>query len=126
MDKVRILTIDDSPDMLYLEKMMLEREGYEVFTADSAKTALEMIPNISGLNLILCDIQMENMDGLEFVKNLEKNYQQVFIDTPVVLVTALDVQPEAKVAGFIRKLSDIDEFTEKVKSFLSAQQASLQ
>jgi len=74
MDKVKILTIDDSPDNLFLEKLVLEREGFEVFTADNATSALEMIPKIPNLSLILCDVQMDNMDGLQFVKRLETDH----------------------------------------------------
>lgn len=119
LDKAKILTIDDSPDMLYLEKMVLEAEGFEVFTADNAKAALEMLPHLHDISLILCDVQMDNMDGLEFVKTLEENHRDVFNETPVVLVTALDIPPEAKVAGYIRKPSDLNDFVSKVKSFLS-------
>lgn len=117
--KTKILAIDDSPDMLYLEKIALEREGFEVITVRSAEAALEMIPSLENIGLILCDVQMENMDGLEFVKNLEKDHRKVFNETPVVLVTGLDKPPEAKVAGYIRKPTDLEEFTAKVKSFLS-------
>ena len=116
-EKIKILVIDDSPDTLYLEKMALEREGFEVITADNAEAALEMIPSLENISLILCDVQMENMDGLEFVKNLEKDHRDVFNKTPVVLVTGLDKPPVAKVAGYIKKPFDLDEFTAKVKSF---------
>jgi len=122
MRKVKILTIDDSPDMLVLEKILLEREGFEVFTANNALSALEMIPNIHDLGLILVDVQMDNMDGLEFVKHLEADHQRVFRDTPVVLVTALDKAPEAKVAGCIRKISNLDEFVSKVRNFIFSAQ----
>lgn len=124
MNKAKILAIDDSPDMLFLEKTALEREGFEVFTADSAKTALEMIPRISDLSLILCDVQMENMDGLDFVKSLEKNYHDIFTKTPVVLVTALDTLPKAKVAGYIHKISDLNKFSDQVKSYVVTHQKS--
>ena len=119
LQKVKILAIDDSPDMLYLEKMALEREGFEVITVSNAEAALEMIPTLDKISLILCDIQMETMDGLEFVKNLEKNHREVFNETPVVLVSGLDNAPKAKVAGYIQKPTDLDDFTARVKSFLS-------
>lgn len=118
LEKAKILTIDDSPDMLYLEKMALEREGYEVIAVDNAKAALEMIPSLQKISLILCDIQMDNMNGLEFVKSLEKDHQAFFSETPVVLVTGLDSPPDANVAGYIQKPSDLKEFAAKVKSFL--------
>ena len=123
-EKTKILTIDDNPDMLYLEKMVLEREGFEVITAPNAAAALEMIPQLHDISLILCDVQMENMDGIDFVKKLEENYQDIFNVTPVVLVTALDSPPEAKVAGYIRKPSDLEEFAAKVKSFLLPQEST--
>lgn len=124
LDKPKILTIDDSPDMLYLEKIVLEREGYEVFTADSAESALQMLPNIPDLSLILCDVQMDNMDGVEFVKVLEEKHQDIFNETPVVLVTGLDSPPKANVAGYISKPSDVDEFLSNVKRFLFSSETS--
>lgn len=117
--KTKILAIDDSPDMLYLEKIALEREGFEVITVNNAEAALEMIPSLENISLILCDVQMDHMNGLEFVKSLEREHRDVFNTTPVVLVTGLDNQPQANVAGYIHKPTDIDEFAAKVRSFLS-------
>ena len=118
MNKPKILTIDDSADMLFLEKIILERNGFEVFTANSGLTALEMIPNISDLSLILVDVQMERMDGLQFIKELASKHSQVFKDTPTVLVTGMDDAPKANVAGYIKKVSDLAEFVSQVKSFI--------
>ena len=120
MDKAKILTIDDSLDMLFLEKPVLEREGFEVFTANNVVCALEMIPNIPGLSLILCDVQMDVMNGLQFVERLEADHKLVFENTPVVLVTALEAAPKAKVAGYIRKITDLNEFAARVRSFIFA------
>ncbi len=125
MDKAKILTVDDSPDMLFLEKMILEQEGFEVLTANNGKTALEIVSKNSDLSLILCDVQMETMDGLEFVARLKADHERIFNETPVVLVTGLDEAPRVKVAGIIQKNMGLDDFAATVKSFVVSKKSRL-
>lgn len=118
--KEKILTIDDDVDLLFLEKLLLEREGYEVFTSLSGKLALEMIPKIPNLGLILCDVEMDQMDGGEFVRHLEEEYNPVFKRTPVVLVTGTDKPPKAHVAGYIQKSAGLSDFAAQIRGFMTS------
>lgn len=122
--KEKILTIDDDAEMLFLEKILLEREGFEVFTSKSAELALDMIPQIPDLNLILCDVEMDKMNGIEFIIRLESRYQGILSRTPVVLVTSHDVPPVTHATGYIRKGTRLADFVEKVRGFM-AEPASL-
>ena len=61
---VKILLVDDEPDILEIVGYNLKNEGYQVYTAknglEALKTAKKIIPN-----LILLDIMMPEMDGIE-------------------------------------------------------------
>lgn len=114
----RILAIDDCEDILILEQLALEREGFEVLTAASGKEALDLIPAIGKLDLILVDVHMDKMSGPEFLESLKKMYPDVAAQVPLVLVTGLNEPPPSLAVGWIRKLTDLDEFVASVKSFL--------
>jgi CheY-like chemotaxis protein len=118
LDKKKILVIEDSADTRMLEKIALEYEGFEVFTASDGLAALKLIPQLPKLDLILVDVQMEGMSGTEFIERLETDYQNIYENTPIAFVTGLAEPPPIKVTGFIRKVSDLDDFIGKVKSFI--------
>jgi hypothetical protein len=60
-----ILVVDDDFDTLTLQKIVLELEGFKVFTAQSGTEAFAVLSKIDDLNLILLDMQMEDMSGTE-------------------------------------------------------------
>ncbi len=80
-----ILVVDDVPDNVDILQMRLESQGYEVVTAADGVEALqktrELLPD-----LVLLDIMMPKMDGIETVKRLKADASLPFI--PVILVTA--------------------------------------
>ena len=84
-DPPLILVVDDVPDNIDILQMRLESQGYEVATAADGIEALEktraLIPD-----LILLDIMMPKLDGIETVKRLKADDTLPFI--PVILVTA--------------------------------------
>jgi len=81
--KSKILLVDD--DVLILEsvKTSLELKGYEVFTAENGEDALSIYKK-SPVPLVLTDIQMPVMDGVELVKNLLE-----FEEKPLILVQSI-------------------------------------
>lgn len=81
----RILVIDDLPENVFLLQDRLETEGYEILTAYDGKTGINKA--ISELpDLILLDVMMPEMNGIEVCKILVSNPSTVNI--PVILVTA--------------------------------------
>ena len=74
---VRVLVLDDEPFMLKLLGQMLANQGYtQVTTCDSGQRALDLLdgPNYAA-DLVLCDLNMPEMDGIEFVRKLvERHY----------------------------------------------------
>lgn len=116
----KILVIDDSRDLLSLQKMLLELEGHEVFTASSGKKAFEVLDAIGEPDLILLDMQMPEMSGQQFMASLDAKTPEVQDRYPIVIMTAQETPPESRAIGFINKMVSSDEFIEKVEHYLCA------
>jgi CheY-like chemotaxis protein len=84
MKKLKVLIVDDTETILLFEKMMLGRLGYEIVMARNGQEALDVALRDS-LDLILLDIMMPVMDGLEACRRLKSNPQTQNI--PVIMVT---------------------------------------
>src|SRR6266404_7018303 len=84
-DPPLILVVDDVPDNIDILQMRLESQGYEVVTAGDGIEALEKTRELLP-DLVLLDIMMPKMDGIETVKRLKADASLPFI--PVILVTA--------------------------------------
>lgn len=117
--KKSILVIDDSDDMLELLKMILELDGFTVFSAASGSEALGVLNNLD-VDLILLDVSLGDMSGLEFLKHLEEKQPKLLDEVPVVFLTGMDTDevPQSKAAGLIRKSSGTDEILKSVHFYL--------
>ena len=82
---IKILCVDDEPDILEILKYNLSNEGYNVSTAADGKSAIEIAYNISP-NLIIMDVMMPNMDGVEACEKLRSD--EKFNDTIIMFLTA--------------------------------------
>jgi two-component system cell cycle sensor histidine kinase/response regulator CckA len=84
-EKVKILAVDDTPGSLALLVAILTPAGYEVRAADSGELALAAVA-ASPPDLILLDVRMEGVDGLEVCRRLKSREETRHI--PIVLVSA--------------------------------------
>jgi CheY-like chemotaxis protein len=83
--KSRILIVDDESQFTELLKLNLEENtGYEIFTANSGKSAIEIVERHKP-DLVLLDIMMPDMDGLECLKRIKSMAPNL----PVTMVTAV-------------------------------------
>ena len=82
---IKILCVDDEPDILEILKYNLSNEGYNVSTAADGKLAIKLAYNISP-NLIIMDIMMPKMDGIEACEKLRSD--EKFNDTIIMFLTA--------------------------------------
>jgi len=82
----KILIIDDEPDMLEILRFRLEKNGYKIVTASSGEEGLVKAEKIKP-DLILLDILLPGISGLEVVKKLKAN--KLTKKIPVIMVTAL-------------------------------------
>ena len=84
-DPPLILVVDDVPDNVDILQMRLEAQGYQVMTAGDGLEALDKIRALLP-DLVLLDVMMPKLDGIETVKRLKADLSLPFI--PVILVTA--------------------------------------
>jgi CheY-like chemotaxis protein len=114
-----ILVVDDNQDLLEINKIFLEMAGYEVLTADSGGEAFRLLEQGESFDLILLDMQMGDMSGMEFLRILELNMPQVYGNVPIVFLTGMDQVPKSKARGFLRKPMDVNQLIENVRTFIN-------
>jgi len=85
--KSRVLIVDDDPHALEILSRLLGREGYECRTVDSGQGCLDILARES-FDVIVLDVMMPNMDGLQVCEKLRAN--QATRAIPVILLTAKD------------------------------------
>ena len=85
MSKEKILVVDDEEDILELVRYNLVREGYAVATTLSGEDALKAA-NSDPVDLIVLDLMLPGMDGLEVARRLKQNADTQEI--PIVMLTA--------------------------------------
>ena len=118
-----ILVVDDEKNYLLVLSAILEDEGYEVLTANSGHEALE-IQKSSDLDLMLTDMKMPAMDGIELLENVKTSDP----DLPVIMMTAhgtIDKAVEAMQKGaysYILKPFDNERLTIYVKKAVALYQ----
>jgi len=119
--KKRILVVDDHEDNVEVLRARLEARGYEVEGANNGQEALDTVDKWLP-DLVLLDVMMPDMDGLEVVKRLKANKNLPFI--PVIMQTALD-STERMVAGleagaddYVTKPINFQELEARVRSLL--------
>lgn len=115
---VRILVVDDEKLLVKGIKFNLENEGYEVDFCYDGKTAVEMAATV-GYNLIILDLMMPELDGLEACTQI-----RAFSNVPIIMLTAKDEDTD-KIIGleygaddYITKPFNILELKARVRALL--------
>lgn len=86
--KMKVLVVDDNDFMRDLVASMLREIGFrEIVHAGDGEAALQKVRS-EGPELILCDVDMEPMNGLDFVERMRRNQPPPAKQTPVILLTA--------------------------------------
>jgi CheY-like chemotaxis protein len=115
-----ILVVDDEPANISLLTKLLSRRGYEVHTASSADEALEIAAKIRP-RLVLADIKLPGMDGLEMTRRLKSSPETK--DTVVVAVTAFALQGDEQKAleagcdAYITKPIDVTSLPRIIRKY---------
>lgn len=114
----RILIVDDEKSVRETLREMLEYEGYEVVEADSGLQALDLFSQQS-FDVVLCDIKMPGMDGLELLDKILQSY-----DIPVIMISGhgtIDTAVDAIKKGafdFIIKPFDLNRLLISIRNAL--------
>ena len=117
----RVLIVDDSPTTRKFVGYVLRRRDYATEEAEDGLDAMEKLSNYE-IDLVIVDLNMPNMDGISFVKNLRNSYYN--LDLPVIMLTTTsdrELQEEAYGAGinmFLTKPVQPDVLLDSVESLL--------
>jgi two-component system, chemotaxis family, chemotaxis protein CheY len=96
----KILTVDDSASMRQMVSFTLKGAGHNVLEASDGLEALKVAKQESGIDLVISDINMPNMDGIALIKELRA--LPAFKFTPILMLTTEsggDKKMEGKTAG---------------------------
>lgn len=119
MPKASVLVADDELGIRNMLKRVLENQGYDVLLAEGGEEALERFRNESP-DLVLCDIMMPDLDGLEVLKTIRSETHQA----QVIMLTAVDTAKSALRAmelgafRYVTKPFDLDELKAHVAKAL--------
>ncbi len=120
MDKqIKILVVDDEPEICYLIEKILKREGYQVDVSFSGMEALQMIRRFN-YHLLLTDLEMPEVDGIELTRKAKKQHPEI----RVIMVTGnatVDIAIRSlrhKIDGYIRKPFNISKLRKVVRQTL--------
>ncbi|MGN1020996.1 MAG: response regulator [Aristaeellaceae bacterium] len=123
-DKPYILLVDDDPNISRLVQLYLEKEGFEVRTADRGDDALSEFRKLPP-DLMLLDVMLPGMDGWQVLKAIRKSST-----IPIIMLTAKD-ETFDKVLGlelgaddYITKPFDTKELVARVKAVLRRTQGA--
>ena len=93
-----IMTVDDSASVRQMVSLTLKDAGYSVIEACDGKDALAKLSGT--VDMIVTDLNMPNMDGIEFIRNVRASAQYKFV--PIVMLTTesqADKKEQGKAAG---------------------------
>ncbi|MBU8870265.1 MAG: sigma-54 dependent transcriptional regulator [Gemmatimonadales bacterium] len=119
-----ILVVDDEESMCQYLSILLQKEGYEVQTANSGQAALAIVES-QPMDLVMTDIQMPKMDGIQLLKGIKS----IEPTTPVIIMTAYASEQSAIDAvnlgafSYLQKHCKNDEIKMVVRNALALRQA---
>lgn len=117
-----ILIVEDNPTNLKLVKDVLNYEKYNTVEATDGKIALDTIENnYEKIDLILMDLQLPEIGGLEVIKKVKNNPETK--DIPIIVVSAHAMESDIKkcykagCTDYITKPLNIREFIKRINTF---------
>lgn len=100
MAKGKILVVDDEADVRDVIRLQLEQKGLNVLEAEDGQKAIEILKsgdNMVNIGLILCDIRMPKVNGVEYIEFLKQEAPSI----PIVVITGY---PDTELAiGLMKK-----------------------
>ena len=118
-----VLVVDDERSMRDFLKILLEKEGHKVATADNGEKALEILGS-QAVEVVVSDIRMPGITGIELLESIKEE----FPDLPVIMITAFASPDDAVLAmkngafDYISKPFNVDEIKSVIESATSKTQ----
>ena len=89
MNKIRILAVDDEPDLRSLLRILLTNKGYEVLEAPSGVEAVELVRSEPRIDLVIMDIMMPGLSGVEACREIRRHSP-----APILFLTAKTMETD--------------------------------
>ncbi len=119
MNKKRILIVDDKESIRNLLSILLKREGYNFEVAKDGKDALTAIEaSAENFDLIISDVDMPEMDGIEMARNISKNIPIIFISGRISSLQKAKQTTFPNFAGGLGKPFQFEELSTMVEKAL--------
>ncbi len=121
MDRT-ILVVDDSATVRKFVSVSLSMQGFRVVTAEDGMDALEKLPR-EHVDLIITDLNMPNMDGMELARTLRGN--PVYHEVPIIILTSLQdkaLKSESESLGinsYLNKPFSLEKVQYEVSKYIS-------
>ncbi|HEY6350994.1 MAG TPA: response regulator [Candidatus Angelobacter sp.] len=111
-----ILCVDDEPNALILRKLVLQKAGHEVVTANSAFQALDVL-TAQRVDLVLSDQLMPGQTGTELARQIKSKWPSL----PVILLSGVnEIPPDAEIADlFLSKVEGPVSLCQRVNDILN-------
>jgi len=129
MDQHKILVVDDEPDlqMLILQRFrkQIRDDTYDFCFAENGEDALDMLSETEDISLVLSDINMPKMDGMECSRRIRAHENEDIKNIPIIAITgnaanySLDDFKQAGINDYLPKPINFDELVSKVNSLTS-------
>jgi two-component system, chemotaxis family, chemotaxis protein CheY len=107
----RVLVVDDEPDIRKVVRMTLQKAGYDVLEAENGEKAIEVInsgENRLLLDVMICDIRMPKVNGIEAIAYFRQNYPRV----PLIVLTGF---PDTDMATSLLRQGVVDYLVKPVE-----------
>ena len=117
----KIMVVDDEQDLREMVCLFIETEGYEVVDAKNGKECIEKLKDGCAPDLILLDIMMPEMNGLETIKKI--NEDPSWKNIPVVFLTAhmdsiAKTEERLLAKDYIKKPFELEYLKQKIDNIL--------
>jgi CheY-like chemotaxis protein len=119
---VRVLVVDDDPDMRTLIATVLRLPAYDVVLCEDAETALVRAKDKKPYDVIVCDFMLPGMSGLELVQRLREN--RMTLKVPILMISAHTnylMEERARAAGanhFLNKPFTLSQLRNALETLL--------
>ena len=118
----RVLVVDDDVRNIFALTGLLEHHGMEVCSAESGRAAVDVLHQLPGIDIVLMDIMMPDMDGFDTMRHIRQ--LPGFDDLPIIAVTAKAMHGDrdkclsAGASDYVSKPVDVDELLALMRRWL--------
>jgi len=118
---MKILIVDDSESFRSKIKLAFEAQGYEIVEGSDGVEGIKKIQTIPDIKLVLCDVNMPNMDGLTMCQKIKADG---LIKVPILMLTSegapelMEKAKEAGVVAWVPKACTMDKLIGNIKRFI--------